>query len=109
MGRDSREDGDCVQGVPEVSVTGVNGERSVALGINCLREAMIHFKDSNHPHTVARIRLALSSAYGARRIEEGRQVRERYGLKRRKPPAMNKVAKAVAKRIALGAGIRVTE
>ena len=71
----------------------VPGHVIVNSGIDMLRNAIVCFEASNHPHTVERLKLALSSAYGARRIESYRDS-ERV---RRDPP--KNVRRAVLRRI----------
>jgi len=67
----------------------------ISAGIGYLRMAREIFAGLKHPHTTERIKLAISSAYGARRIEEARRGCDRE----RKPPPVN-VGKAVISRIA---------
>ena len=65
----------------------------VELAIALLRKARDLMAATEHPHAAERIRLALSLAYGARRIEDYRR-----GGRPRRPPPKN-VARAVRSRL----------
>ena len=65
----------------------------VEIAIALLRKARDLMISAEHPHAAERIRLALSSAYGARRIEDYRR-----GSRPRRPPPKN-VARAVRSRL----------
>lgn len=51
------------------------GRRQVAEGIACLQRARALFKAAGNLRTLERVRLALSSAKGAARIQIGREIR----------------------------------
>lgn len=77
-----------------------SSSESIDFAIDMLKCARKIFLDTKHPHTAERIRLAISSARGAKRIENNRIIRAERNMKRRNPPKNSKVRNAVVARIA---------